>query len=264
MQRFLMSFLVLGLMAVSAGTADASQAPAKQGARPTRVERTVERSYGPYPAPVTGCNSALGPYACALITTRSTEAFFTAKVTDAHGLPVYVAVQFCRGGHGTSYGTICGGGAQFCGETSKPIRFPAGAKLYFHVGLTTGWHQTPCPAHSVKTTGTISVTLSNLRPAAVLRSGTIVGGDASVVESEVGSGRGAVLAAGLHRESRQPVAFVGGREIRRLTAGRQPCRPSRRGVDDGEWRPRRPAHRVDAQVARSNDQASPDLQGDPA
>ena len=167
MRRFLIGFLVLGLMAGSVGMAEAKEG--KQKAHPTRVERTVERNYGPYPAPVTGCNSALGYFACALITTRTTEAFFTAKVTDAHGLPVNVEVVPWCGGYGTWYGTRCGPKARFCGETSKPIRFRPGAILAVYVASPDsgvgGWPQTACPAHFVKTTGTISVTLSNKRPA---------------------------------------------------------------------------------------------------
>lgn len=156
MRRFLVGFLVLGLLVGSVGAAHAAQE------RP-RAERTVERSYGPYPAPVTGCNGALDTFACALILTRTTEAFFTAKVTDAHGQPVNVEMEVWCGGYGTWYGTECGPRARFCGETSTPIRFPPGAILAVHVGLPNGgvseWPQTPCPAHLVKTTGTIKVTL---------------------------------------------------------------------------------------------------------
>ena len=173
MKGFLIGVLVLGLMAGS-GMAEAKERRAKQAPGP-RVERTLERSYGPYPAPVTGCNSVLGPYACVIIPTRATEAFFTAKVTDAHGQPVSVEVR--AGGEYT----------QFCGETEQPIRIQPGAELHFFVGLPYSEIQTDCPAHSVKTAGTISVTLSNLPPAPALRSGTIVGGDAWFVESEVGA-----------------------------------------------------------------------------
>ena len=160
MRAFLIGCMSLGLMAGFVGTAEASHKPKP---KPTRVERTVEARYGPYPAPVTGCNSALGKFACAIITTRPTEAFFTAKVTDAHGQPVFVQVEFWCGGYGTSVGYQCSQDAHFCGETRKPIRFPSGAKLAFYVGVNNGWPQTTCPAHSIKTTGTISVTLSNMR-----------------------------------------------------------------------------------------------------
>ena len=148
MRRFLIVFMILGLMAGSVATAGARE-------NTTRVERTVKGSYGPYPAPVIGCNSPMGPWACLSIETHPTEAFFTAKVTDAHGQPVFVEVK-------------SGGGivARFCGETTHPIAFKGGSSLQFHVGLNNWLVSTDCPTQRVKTTGTISVTLSNLRPPA--------------------------------------------------------------------------------------------------
>jgi hypothetical protein len=117
MKRLIILIAVLVLGAGSVSTA------AAQGT-PPRVQRTVTGSYGPYPAPVTGCNSALGTFACLYLDARSKEAFFTAEVRDTHGLPVYVEVwdrhQFL---------------ASFCGTTSEPIGFRAGDTLRFHVGL---------------------------------------------------------------------------------------------------------------------------------
>jgi hypothetical protein len=81
---------------------------------------------------------------------RSREAFFTADVRDTHGLPVYVEVW-------DSHKFL----ASFCGKTSKAIEFHPGDSLRFHVGLPLWGVQTKCPQHSVKTTGTIRVTLSN-------------------------------------------------------------------------------------------------------
>jgi hypothetical protein len=144
-KRSLITFMILGLMAGSVATTQAEA--------PDRVERTVEGSYGPYPAPVTGCNSPLGRFACLIIQTRPTEAFFTAKVTDAHGQPVFVEVR-------------SGGGvvAIFCGETTEPIGpFEPGTSLEFHVGLNNWLVTLDCPANRIKTNGTIRVTLSNLR-----------------------------------------------------------------------------------------------------
>ncbi len=138
-------FMVLGLAVGSATTAEAKKAERK------RVERTVEASYAPpFVAPVTGCQSLLGPFACLIIETRPTEAFFTAKVTDAHGQPVYFEVS--------------GGGQNFrgfCGETPGPISFEPGDSLEFDIGLPRWGVQVDCPASSIKTTGTISVRLSN-------------------------------------------------------------------------------------------------------
>jgi hypothetical protein len=152
MKRFVMMLLVLGLVASCVTTAEA----ARKTKKPTRVERTVEGSYGPYPAPVTGCNEPLGKFYCLAVETHSDESFFTAKVTDAHGQPVFVWVG--GAGRGNSPAT-------FCGETTEPIWFSPGAELQFYVAdLAPSLVDPPldCPTNRIKTTGTISVTLSNL------------------------------------------------------------------------------------------------------
>ena len=148
MKRCLIILMTIGLVAGSMSTAGAKKAKRQ------RVERTVEASYGPYPAPVTGCSSVLGPWACLLVKTRPNEDFFTAKVTDVHGQPVFVQVY--------AYGQKL---ADFCGETREPIPFPPRAELSFYVVLPVFFEAAPldCPANSIKTTGTISVTVSNLR-----------------------------------------------------------------------------------------------------
>ena len=147
-KRFSIMFLILGLILGSVATAEA-----KQKQKRNRVERTVKGSYGVYPAPITGCSGVLSAWACLRVSTRPAERFFTAKVSDAHGQPVFVEVR--------------SGGARvavFCGETSKPIAIKRGSVLEFHVALE-NWpgHVGPdCPANRIKTTGTIRVTLSNL------------------------------------------------------------------------------------------------------
>lgn len=170
MKKFLIVLMVIGLIAGSVSTAQATRKPKS----PAPHERTVVGSYGPLPAPVTGCNEALGSWACVTIPTRTNEAFFTAKVTDAHGLPVYVEV------HGAN------GSQAFCGETTHPISFPAGSTLRFHVALNNWLVSTHCPAHRVKTTGTITVTLSNVSPPEPVRSGTISTGTGWLLDSELG------------------------------------------------------------------------------
>lgn len=144
MKRFLLVFLVLGIGVGSLTTVDAA-------GKPARAQRTVTGSYGPFPAPVTGCNSPLGTFACMIVHARPTERLFVAEVKDAHGLPVYVDVY---SGHERV--------GEFCGTTRKPVAFPAGGDLRFHVGLPLWGIQLACPQHSVKSTGTIRVTLSNL------------------------------------------------------------------------------------------------------
>jgi hypothetical protein len=144
-KRIFVVLLGLGLIAGSVATSEAAGTSRS-------VERTVVGSYGPYPAPVTGCNSPTGSFACLTVKSRRTEAFFTAKVTDAHGQPVFVEVQ--RDGRQDVF---------FCGETTRPIAIDPGSRLHFHVGLNNWLVTLDCPANRVKTTGTISVTLSNRR-----------------------------------------------------------------------------------------------------
>ncbi|HVE93235.1 MAG TPA: hypothetical protein VNE62_13190, partial [Actinomycetota bacterium] len=97
-------------------------------------------------------NEVLGTYACLIIPTEATEAYLTAKVTDTHGQPVYFEVSSDNGS------TV----RRFCGETSGPVYFRPGSTLEFDVGLSRGFVQHDCPANSIKTIGTIRVTLSNL------------------------------------------------------------------------------------------------------
>jgi hypothetical protein len=145
MKRLAIVLMITGLVAGSVATVEAKEAG------PFRVERTVKASYAPpYVPPITGCKSALGPWACLLVTTRSNEAFFTARVEDAHGQPVFVWWSGSNGASGT-----------FCGETAQPIPITPDARLEFRIGID--WPgQLECLPHKVKTIGTISVTLSNL------------------------------------------------------------------------------------------------------
>lgn len=171
MKRFLIMFMVLGLITASAVTAEA-----KGKKRAARIERTVQGSYGPYPAPATGCNEPLGSWACVSVPTQTRENFFTAKVTDTHGQPVFVEVLH-DGGRDT-----------FCGETTSPIATVPGSTLRFYIALEM-WpghvDALKCPANRVKTTGTISVTLSN-EGAQPVRSGSILTGTGSFVDAQLG------------------------------------------------------------------------------
>lgn len=154
MKRFLILFMVLGLMAGSMATADARKKKA------SRVERTVEANYDTSLEPWTECNARRGTFGCVVIETRSTEAFFTAKVTDdAHDQPVFVQVVNGDGGRI----------ATFCGETTEPVPFDAGSSVEFLIEpvphFFSHWGAEwlgplDCP-YRIATTGTISVTLSN-------------------------------------------------------------------------------------------------------
>ncbi|MCA1705763.1 MAG: hypothetical protein LC808_21865 [Actinobacteria bacterium] len=149
MKRYLIVFMILGLIAGSVATAEA-----KKVQKPTRTERTVEGSYA---SPFLPGNSWCKPHnglGCVTIETRKDETFLTGKVVDAHGQPVLgwvVSEDTSRGsGQWIHHGS-------FCGETHKPIAFPRGVDVYLVIGAET---LPECPMFG--TTGTVSVTLSNL------------------------------------------------------------------------------------------------------
>ena len=145
MKRLCILVTVLGL-----GLASGPAATAK--AEPSRVERTIQRTYGPLPAAVSGgCPTALAPATCLTIWLRSTDAFFTADVKDAHGLPVNVRV-YHRGRHVDSS----------CGRTSRPVEIDQTTRGQLTLWLDpTGTDLLTCPQGSVITSGTIRVTVSN-------------------------------------------------------------------------------------------------------
>lgn len=145
MKRLLILFITMAMTVGGAVTVEAKQS--------VRSERTLRGSYRPYPSPVTGCNEALGSWACMIVQPRLSERFVSVKVTDTHGLPVYFSILHPRTGFW----------AEFCGETTRPVAFPAGGDLEIEVGVSRMVTQTACPASSVKTTGTITVKLSNQR-----------------------------------------------------------------------------------------------------
>lgn len=155
MKRFLTLFMILGLIAGSVATAEA-----KKGQKSTRTERTVEGRYATQFVPFsTYCLQPAG-VGCVEVETRKDEAFLTAKVVDAHGQPVLVRVlAWGDGPHPSNYyGT-------FCGETDEPIAFDRGVDISLVVGGSSE-NDLPTPGASCSpgfgTTGTVSVTLSNL------------------------------------------------------------------------------------------------------
>lgn len=156
MKRFLILFMILGLIAGSVATAEA-----EKGQKSTRTERTVEGSYATQFVPFNVWCERHGGVGCVTIPTRKHEAFLTGKVVDAHGQPVLVQVWGAgsdRPGDWIEYGS-------FCGETDEPIAFDRGVDVYLVVGYW--WLTDLAPSLETcrpmfGTTGTVSVTLSNL------------------------------------------------------------------------------------------------------
>ncbi|MDQ3646509.1 MAG: hypothetical protein M3345_06170 [Actinomycetota bacterium] len=151
MKRFLVTFMILGLVLGSVATAESKK-------KPRRSERTVE---GTYQAPALflyGACDDSGGIGCVSFTTKPNERFLTAKVVDAHGLPVFVLVRnevdgFPAQGAET-YGT-------FCGETTQPIAVPPREDLQFWVGAAASPLLEGCYP-GIGTSGTITTTFSNL------------------------------------------------------------------------------------------------------
>lgn len=149
MKRFLILFTALGLLAGVVATAEAKK-------KPQRTTRTVE---GSYDSPVLGllgkCAESDG-LGCVSFSVGDKEHFVTAKVHDAHGLPVFVLIRSTASGAfgegSETYGT-------FCGETTEPIAVPSGAQLEFWVGAAASVYG--CQL-GIATFGTISATFSNL------------------------------------------------------------------------------------------------------
>jgi hypothetical protein len=148
--------MILGLVIGNVVTAEAKKAGRK------RVERTVEGSYATQFVPFNDrCrqNSGMG---CVTIETHKHEAFLTGKAVDAHGQPVLVKVSGPDPYWGPEYWIDYG---FFCGETDEPIAFDRGVDLHLTVGYF--WLDDLAPSLAkcrpmFGTTGTVSVTLSNL------------------------------------------------------------------------------------------------------
>ena len=149
MKRFLIMLMVFGLVAGLMATAEARK-------KPQRATRTVE---GSYDTPVLGmfgeCAGSHG-IGCVTFSVGAEERFVTAKVHDAHGLPVFVLIRSVPSGPFGEGSEIYG---TFCGETTEPIAVPAGSDLEFWVGAAASVYG--CQP-GIATSGTITATFSNL------------------------------------------------------------------------------------------------------
>lgn len=157
MKRYIAIIMILGLVVGSITTAEAAKKKKKKKA-PKKTERTVEGGYDAPPLVIAGTCAQSGAIGCVSIATGPKEAFITkATVTDAHGLPVVVGVSANTDGQigdDVSYG-------EFCGELEEPMQIDPGVELHFWVGVIADVVSQRC-APGLATTGTISVTLSNL------------------------------------------------------------------------------------------------------
>ena len=153
MKRFLILFMALGLIVGSVATAEAGRV------RPRRVERTVEGTYNGTWLPFGNRDCAsTGGTGCVTVTAGAGESHLSAKVTDAHGQPVFVVVAEQVADAGPDevppiYGF-------FCGQTTRALKIRPGTTYELWVGYWNPW--VPSCVPGLATTGTVRVTLSNL------------------------------------------------------------------------------------------------------
>lgn len=154
MKRFLIMFMVVGLVAGSVATAEAGKKK-----KPKRVERTVQLEYTA-PSPgisglVGACLTGLGVEGTACIDTPlgSTDLFVNVVVTDATGQPTNFDLSQDTDPATPAFDIFASG----CGETPDPIAITPGLPLRVSVTALGG---PTCPGAA--TQGTIDITLSNL------------------------------------------------------------------------------------------------------
>ena len=147
MKRFLILFMIFGLLVGSVATAEAGKKK-----KPVRVERVVEFEYQ-CPCPglfqlgtATGGDPNLGGGA---IPVGADDLYLTAEAVDTTGQAVAVSVQQ---DDGTGANAPTG---EFCTKTEEPIALTPGREIRIFIGL-------PLICPSVSVGGTITFTLSNM------------------------------------------------------------------------------------------------------
>ena len=144
MKRFLVLFLVLGLLMGSIATAEAKK---KKPKKP--YVRIVEGTYD-NPAPgVGGVVTLNGAGGTLEVPTAVNEAYMSVEITDASGQATYFGIA--------AEGSIIAGG---CGKTEAPLAITPGMAHNITVTMGPGLEDPTCAG--VATTGTIKVTLTEV------------------------------------------------------------------------------------------------------
>lgn len=151
MKKVIAAAMVLGMIVGSVGIAEAG----KKKKKPVKVTREAQGTYTSTVVVAAGNCTQTDAVNCPRIATGSTESYFTAKVTDASGQAVPVAVKADKDGDGATETLY----AAFCGETTEPVAFDPGVELTFWVGISPDTASLGC---TPGTQGTVDVVLSNL------------------------------------------------------------------------------------------------------
>ena len=149
MKRFMMVVMIVGLVVGSVATAESKR-------KPQRTTCTIEGSYASPAIFLYGSCAESGGVGCVSFTTEANERFVTAKVVDAHGLPVFAMVREEHISDPVEGAEVYG---TFCGETTEAIAVPPGRNLQFWVGAPFAVYGCQPGAG---TTGTVTATFSNL------------------------------------------------------------------------------------------------------
>ena len=151
MKKIAVVMMILGVVLGSLTTAEAG----KKKKKPVKTTREAQGSYTSTAVIAAGNCTQMDAINCPRIPNGLGETYITAKVTDANGLAVPVAVKADLDGDGateTLYGT-------FCGETAEPMVVDEAVELTFWIGNSPDTVGLGCPP---ATTGTIDVTFSNM------------------------------------------------------------------------------------------------------
>ena len=151
MKRAIAAAMVLGMLVATVSTAEAG----KKKKKPAKVTREAQATYTSTVVVAAGNCTQTDAINCPRIASGSNESYITAKVTDATGQPVPVAVKADKDGD-RSTETLYG---VFCGETAEPIQIDPGVEVTFWIGKSPDTAALPCGAASQ---GTVDVTFSNL------------------------------------------------------------------------------------------------------
>lgn len=143
MKRFLVLFLILGLVVGSVATAEAGKKKKKP------YVRVIEGTYA-NPAPGIGGIATLNGAGGTLeVPTAGNEAYMSVEVIDDSGQNAYFGIA--------EDSTIVAGG---CGKTAEPLAITPGAPHNITVTIGPGLEDPTCAG--VATSGTIKVTLTEV------------------------------------------------------------------------------------------------------
>lgn len=148
MKRLIVLVMILGMVVGSLASAEAAK-------KKKKVTREAQATYTSTGVVAAGNCTQMDAVNCPRIPSGLGEKYLTAKVTDASGQAVPVAVKADLDGDNSTeklYGV-------FCGETTEPIKIDPGVEITFWVGVTRDTAALGCAG---ATQGTVDAVFSNM------------------------------------------------------------------------------------------------------